>query len=597
MRADSVKGQKVEIVGTGDKTDKMMPIKPIDNSVAVPLNEGKTKNADFSSNKVHSIPLSSLCWYVAKVKANHERMAKIAMKALEEPIEIWVPGLREVDKDNGNIKRTERYHIYGFVFFRFLPYLQKEGVTRFSNEFQSQKDTDKDSVREDIFRNILSISYVRDILKIPGERRYAPIPAYQIERFRRMVEYAHHPVVIVSEMVSKGQKVRFVNDEYKDIVGVVESISDNEAYLYVVLDYLGCAKMKVRKEMVEPIDDRDDLKGRKKPKSLNANGNRTICEDDWLALHPYNEMMPVDQQYLLFAKSILSYLDNGTIDIPYEKRKSLALSLACYIEDKRSHLRLFSTLVATLRQKKKYFHPVELLTNKPITNGKKEALMADYSTTKINALDLSYLLLLHSDRNTKDIDFFVSQGIRLCLALHNMGCGKLKGNSLYADERRSLLLNGWRGLKRFLLWIANGPHYLSHQEGEASIATILSDGYTQWDSINPLYFTLTFARKTKVGDDIVNNVEGLKVMPLTQYDVLGDDVVDKTKTGKRSNTQHNRHTFLLKRTGSSHTSKRYPVVYDEISTRKYVVGATYTCQLANYGENWFLLTPPVKSTL
>lgn len=594
MDAENVAAQEVNIVDSCKEDEYALPIKPIDNGVAMPAVEENSKNGDFSSKRKSPISLSSLSWYVAKVKANHEAMAKKLMKNLDEPIEIWVPGLKDVDADNGAIANTDKYHIYGFVFFRFLPYdkdCDKRGQTIIN--VQNKKNTSSDMVKKGIFRKVISISYIRDILKIPGENTYAPIPAYQIERFRRIVENTNHPVVIVDEMLSKGQTVRFLDEKYKDIVGKVESTSDSEPYIYIVLDYLGCAKVKVKREMIEPIYVDDKKKKKEKKKTDTVVNDRTIQTNDWLTLHSTNDVMPVDKQYIQFANSILSYLENGTIGIPRDKRKSLALSVACYVEDKRSHLRLFASFVAAFRQKKEHFHPIELLINSTPNEDQKKSFMADYSPTKINAIDLAYLLMLHSDWADKDVDFIMSQGTRLGLSLRNLGCEKLQCNSVYADERRNLLLDGWQGLKHFLYWLVNGNHYLSRNEKQESIATILSDNFTMWGGVNPLYFTLTFARKSKVGDDIVSNIEKLKVLPPTRYDVLDDDYGDEFNKLTKKNRKKKR--FLLKRTGTSHTSKQYPVLYDEISTRKYIVGETYICQLANYGKYWYLLTPPMQS--
>lgn len=301
-------------------------------------------------------------------------------------------------------------------------------------------------------------------------------------------------------------------------------------------------------------------------------------------------MMSVDKQYVTFANSILSYLDNGAIGVPYEKRRPLALTLTCYVEDKRSRLRMFSSFVAAFRQKKEYIHPIQQLM-KSLTKEQLDTFMADYSPTKINAIDLCYFLLLYHDFGKLKTEEKLPIGSRLYGVLQNLGCDKLQRNTLYADVLRNLLLEGWHGFKKFLLWVANGPHYLWKKEEKVTVATILGDKFTLSNDINPLYFTLTYARKSKVGSDIVTAIEKLKILPLTRYDVLDDDFGDEYN--KLTTKDRKKKHFLLKRTGTSHTSKKYPIIYDEISTRKYIVGETYKCQLAHYGNDWYLLAPAI----
>lgn len=589
MDAENVAVQGVNAVDSCKNTDDVVPVEPLTGSgEAVSEADEKSKNGEFSSKYNKSIPSYSLCWYVATVTVGKEDKVEKLMNNLKEPIEVWMPGIKKMDKDNLNAIRAYKFDIHSFVFFRFRPFAPKEELPKqYSGDFQCDKYTNSETVRKEIFNNILSISSVQGILKIPGENTYAPIPAYQINRFRKMLKDGGQFVELVDGMISKGKKVVFTG-KYQGLEGVVDSISDNEQYVYILIDYLGCAKIKVERGMVELAKDIKDERNKNEGKKIAI--NRTITDKDWLALHPYDDMMPVDKQYVAFANSILSYLGNGTFDIPFDKRKPLALTLACYVEDKRSRLRLFSSFVAALRQKKERIHPIEKVL-KPLSKEQLDASMADYSPTKINAIDLCYILFLYHDFGKLKTEEKLALGTRLCSVLHNLGSDKLQRNNIYADECRNLLLEGWYGFKKFLHWIVNGRHYLWQEKEEVSVATILGTDFTLSNGINPLYFTLTYARKSKVGSDIVSNIVKLKILPSVRYDVLDDDVGDEVNKSIKKDRKKKR--FQLKRTGKSHTSKKYDVSYDEISKRNYIVGETYKFRLASYGKDWYLLTPPI----
>lgn len=568
----NVAAQTVNAVDSSENSASEVPV-TLTTGKGEAVSEGgeNFKNGDFSSNPIKSTPpSSSSCWYVATVTVSNEVKAERLISNLGLPIEVWLPNFRKVYRDNSGYATSYRFNLYSFLFFRFLP-------------------SSKEDVKRTIHKNILPISCVTGILKKPGDSEYAPIPAYQVDRFRQMLKDGGQLIEILDGSITKGKRVRFKN-KYQGLEGIVDSVSDNEQYVYIQIDYLGCAKVKVKKGMIELYESHDAIQ---RAESLNSEKkitvSRTITDADWLALHPYVEMMPVDRQYLAFANSLLSYLDNGTLGVPFDKRKPLALTLACYVEDKRSRLRLFASFVASLRQKREYLHPIEqLIPSLPIEQ--LDALMGDYSPTKINAIDLCYFLLSCHDFSKLKTEEKLALGSRLFNVLRNLGSDKLQRNSIYADDRRRLLLEGWSGFKKFLHWLVNGPHYLWQEEAKSTIATILSDSFTLSKGVSPQYFTLTFARKSKLGSDIVSDIEKLKVLPSALYDVLDDDYGDEL--GKLTRKDRKKKRFQLKRTGTSHTSKEYPIVYDDISTRKYIVGETYRCQLAHYGNGWYLLSTP-----
>jgi len=335
-----------------------MPVNGIGSGVAVSGDNEISKNPDF--------PTVSPCWYVAKVKAYQGKNVKRYMRKRALPIEAWIATQSVESQWTDRMKEVEKYHFPSYVFFKFTT----EGVNL-----------------KRVFSEICTVPYVCGILTAPGESEPAKIPDRQIRMFRQMLSDKHRVVSFVKEKLCKGDRVRVAGlENMEGVEGEVENVSDNESNIYVTIDYLGYATLRIKRKYLMPLN---EPTAKKTSKPTRPNGDSKIVATNWLALHPYNEMMPVDEQYLAFANGIAQYLGNPLLRIPKEKRNPLAWRLAAYVEDKRSGLRLFSTFVALTRKGKK-LHPIENLLAEDVGKEKMAGFMADYSPKSINANDLCY---------------------------------------------------------------------------------------------------------------------------------------------------------------------------------------------------------------
>lgn len=529
-----------------------LPVNGTGSGVAVPSSNQNSEKRDFSTAPTY--------WYVARVKSYQGKHVRRYLRNKSLPIDVWIATQSIESKWTDRTKKVERYHFPSYLFFKMQ-----------TNDVNEKL----------VFREVCATPYVYSLLTAPGESEPAKIPDRQIMMFRQMLSDELRPVSIVGNVLCKGDKVRVTGiDHMRDVEGYVEKLSPNEANIYVTIGHLGYATLKIERKYLTPIVEKSTEK-REKPAKPAA--DIKITAEDWLALHPYHEMMPADRQYVAFANGIVEYLASPLLRIYREKRKHLALRLASYVEDKRSGLCLFTTFVALTRKEKK-FHPVADLLAEQVCDEDIEVFMADYNPKSVNAIDLCYFLFFtYNDKNISPAELF-TQGTRICKALKNMGCAKWPENELYVEDTRKLLLSGeWRGLKHFLLWVACGRHYLSPQGQAESLSTIISSEFKAWGGVNPLAFALTFVRKSRLGNETVKSIESVKVIKPTEYDVIDDDYAEGESVGRKNKR------FVLKRTGSGHNSTQYAIRNDEVSTTKYAVGEICTCQLVRYGDEWHIV--------
>lgn len=501
--------------------------------------------------------LAPLRWYVALVRANCETQTEKLIASLQLPVSVWVPRQRVMSQWSDRMKMVDKYYIHNYVFFHFSP------DTAATPRQKAQS-----------FSKIRSISHVYGLLEAPGANVPASIPNYQVEKFKLMLSERNNPVSIVPGMVAKGEKVRVKSGNLCGLEGNVEYVSRNEAKIFVTLDILGCAVVAIDPKLLVKVKDNEGGGSKHRSGQLAAH---TLDESDWLNLHPYSEMLPSDIQYLSFANAILSFLEKQSVTLSRVRRQALALTMAGYVEDKRSNLCLFTSLVAASRRTFGIAHPVESLFAVEVSDEKMEEYMSGYNPNKLNAIDLSYLLLSNGYGRGETPDFVIGQSRHFVAALRKMGCEQLPANPLYAEGRRVLIAqNDWRGFKRFLLWLHNGRHYLSSSSYD--LETLLSAD-ASWRGVNPIYWALTFARKLRIDDGVVENIKGLKILPKASYEVV-------TPSG------HPLGSFLFRAIEGRHTT--YEIAYDEISTGRYTQGEVYSCRLVRFARRWYLLTPPVR---
>lgn len=94
-------------------------------------------------------------------------------------------------------------------------------------------------------------SYIFKLLALPGsdedKRKFAtPIPDYQIERLKFLLENAESEVTLVSNL-KVGDTVRVISGPLKGLEGVVSAADEKSSIVGVMIDGLGYACVKITK--------------------------------------------------------------------------------------------------------------------------------------------------------------------------------------------------------------------------------------------------------------------------------------------------------------------------------------------------------------
>lgn len=473
-------------------------------------------------------------WYVALTNTKCEREVERQILHSDLYVKTWVP--TEVGKHNT---------IHNFVFFHF------------------SKSGEKDyGTKQSTFTKIRCISNVNDILTAPDEYTPTGIPNSQVERFRKAIGDKYHHVEYKRDAVCVGEKVRVVKGSLAGISGTVEHISEKKSKLYISLANLGCAIVEIGE------DDKYVIEGN----TSDSDEKKDITNEMWLSKHPYDEMQSEDFKYVEFANRLVAALAKQFKGISLSIHKQLSLLLTCYIEDKRSRLGQFHYLVTSYSPSK---HPIETLLQDKVAEDTMTTLMRDYDAKSLNAIDIAYILLANGLTKKKDIDTLVEYGKTLIEKLQKMRYDRLTPNRMYFGQRRDLLeTGGWKGLKQFLLWIANSKNvFIPNSEPVNDVSALLTPQPAD-APVSPLQFTLEFEKRTRVATSVIRMLERLAVQPKKEYTVVG--AYRKVIHFKDDN------------------GELFKTVVDKVSQGTYVKGERYSCQLAKYDnkEWWYHLSTP-----
>jgi len=172
-------------------------------------------------------------WYVAVVRSSCEKLA--ASHIARVGIPCWLP-TRKVKKQYSRQKRpviVDVVALSNYVFFRC-----KEG--RYRDE-------------ENPFYKVVDISYVYKILQNPMTGERAIIPDEQVEQLRQLLAVADETFLFTAQRKPRrGDRVRVVSGRLAGFVGKVRrDTSESGTWLYIDVDYLGCAMVKISPEDVE----------------------------------------------------------------------------------------------------------------------------------------------------------------------------------------------------------------------------------------------------------------------------------------------------------------------------------------------------------
>ena len=182
-------------------------------------------------------------WYIAIVGNNTEKVCCERMRKLFEEwrregknCEAYVPIQQEMRAwRNGRRTEVGRIILPTFVFVR-------------CTELERRKD-------------VAYIPYVRRFFvnaagaPVNGHRPIAIIPDRQMASLMRMVDGADSPVSISSRPLRLGERVRVNGGKLVGLEGNVFREADGSTNLVVKIDILGCAMVKIARDLLEPLEE------------------------------------------------------------------------------------------------------------------------------------------------------------------------------------------------------------------------------------------------------------------------------------------------------------------------------------------------------
>lgn len=192
-------------------------------------------------NDAVGVPGGERHWYVAIVGNNSERLCgeRLEARVADRPpearaYEVYVPTQEETRVlPSGRRKRVER------VVFRAMVFIRCTERTR--------------------RREIVYLPYIKRFMvditggTSGGPRPVAVIPDIQMARLRRMLDGSEEPVLIDTRPLPLGARVRINGGKLNGLEGHVLETAD-DVYFVIRVDLLGCAKMRVARDLLDLID-------------------------------------------------------------------------------------------------------------------------------------------------------------------------------------------------------------------------------------------------------------------------------------------------------------------------------------------------------
>lgn len=489
---------------------------------------------------------SDSVWYVALVRTKCEQKTCDVMDTFDDKhrVNAWLPRqvVRRLNEKTGD---TYRLDIHNYVFFHL-----------------SKTDERNAGTKSETLRNVRLISYVQGLLTDPATGGPARIPNFQIKRFQKMLGDCRYPTRLTTAMVSKGTRVRVIGGTLKGAVGVVEDITKAESRIYIALDCLGCATTVIKTGLVEPIEEAGI-----------ASGER-VSMAEWLALHPYNEVLSVDKLYVHFANLVMAAAAEGTLCISPAGRRRLALSLTAYLEDKRTRLGLFDYFVQM--RYKGCLHPLQQFFPAAADAVKLQTYMNGYDAKNVNITDIMYLLRAGDSGKSRSLDRIYAGAVYLFDTIRKSDYEQLPANKFYLANLNNLLSdNPLKGLKRLLTEMAHRLNVCSGGLFPIPDARHVFCRHSPTSPVEPLSFALQLAERMRAKAAAVRTIRAMLAAPVGEYEVAG---CYRKAVHFRGADGEKRIVYL-----------------DDISAGDYQEGERYLCRLVEAEKDkWYMVEPPVK---
>ena len=187
-------------------------------------------NSEINSGKAVGVPKKH--WFVAIVKYNTEKSC--CEKLQKMGYEAYAPIQSETRRwRNGKNKIIDRIVISSIVFLRSSEAERREVVCLpFIKRFMVNNVDKKDSFN----RSPIAI-----------------IPDIELDKFRFMLCESDVPLIFESLPLKAGDKIRVIRGKLKGLEGNIINKNDNNTFIVVYLDFLGCTKLKISSENIELI--------------------------------------------------------------------------------------------------------------------------------------------------------------------------------------------------------------------------------------------------------------------------------------------------------------------------------------------------------
>lgn len=343
--------------------------------------------------------------------------------------------------------------------------------------------------------------------------------------------------------------------------------------------------------------EKDDMqKGNSQPKESRKH-KPNIFPKDWLATRTYTTMNDVDKQYLSFANTVYDILERHFATIPSFTRKMVAIAITSYIEDKQSNLGLFPSYVAMIRRENGAEHPFVSSFGDVVPIERMRKYINDYADDKINTIDVAYLLATNSTEFADEADNHFKDAEHLLQMLEANGYKSLPSNDEYFDDLCDLVeLNGWQGLKTFLLWLMDKSYFLSPMTAalalDESVVEEVQKTYGTSSKnlvqackihgvfnkglykvgVRPVTFAEDFARRAELDANVIKQLGEVEVIEPMMY---GIESVSKDK-------------LIL----TDMAGEKYTVSIDKDDRNNYSKNYSVGCKLVKYGDMWHSILPP-----
>jgi transcription antitermination factor NusG len=163
-------------------------------------------------------------WFIAIVNNNSER--KYGENLQKLGYETYVPIQSEERRSPSGRKRIVERVVLSALVFVYVTELERKEMVKlpYINKFM----TNRAGMVNDYNRHPLAI-----------------VPNEQINRLKFMLYHSEDPVTIESTPPKLGDRVTVIRGKLKGLVGNVIQSDEGQAYIVVLLDIIGCAKVKI----------------------------------------------------------------------------------------------------------------------------------------------------------------------------------------------------------------------------------------------------------------------------------------------------------------------------------------------------------------